>query len=148
MSLRLADQLCFPLYAAARAIQQQYRPLLSALGLTYPQYLVMLVLWEEDGLSVSGIGAKLHLDSGTLTPLLKRMEKAGLLVRRRSRQDERVVTIHLTEAGTALRDRAQQVPERLVACLAPHAGELDAARLHAELHQLLAVLRKAPPASL
>lgn len=141
MSLRLDDQLCFPLYAAARAIQQQYRPLLSALGLTYPQYLVMLVLWETDGLSVSGIGSRLHLDSGTLTPLLKRMEKAGLLTRTRSRNDERVVTIHLTEAGRRLRDRAEAVPAQLVACLAPHAGDLDAARLKADLVHLLNVLR-------
>lgn len=145
MSLRLDDQLCFPLYAAARAIQQHYRPLLARLGLTYPQYLVMLVLWETDGLSVSAIGARLHLDSGTLTPLLKRMAAADRVERRRSTTDERVVTIHLTPEGHALRSRAEAVPTQLVGCLAPHTAELDVARLKHDLDRLLHVLHHTPP---
>src|SRR4051812_33631946 len=93
--LRLDRQLCFPLYVAARLIVSAYRPLLGPLGLTYPQYLVMLALWEEDGLSVGALGERLHLDSGTLTPLLKRMERQELVKRSRSSADDRVVLIHL-----------------------------------------------------
>ena len=144
MSLRLDDQLCFPLYAAARAIQQHYRPLLAELGLTYPQYLVCLVLWEADGLSVSGLGQRLHLDSGTLTPLLKRMEKHGLVIRQRQADDQRVVTVHLTPAGQALEARAEAIPHQLIACLAP-AGEatpFDPAALKHTLDQLLTTLTR------
>ena len=143
MSLLLSDQICFPLYAAARAVQQVYRPLLRTLGLTYPQYLVMLVLWETDGLSVSGIGHRLHLDSGTLTPLLKRMEAAELVDRRRSTSDERVVTVHLTDAGRHLQTDAADVPTHLIGCILPHAGELDIARLKTDLERLLQVLDEA-----
>ena len=116
MSLRLDDQICFPLYAASRALQQRYRPLLRPLGLTYPQYLVLLVLWETDGRSVSELGAALWLDSGTLTPLLKRMEVAGLLTRTRSDADRRVVNVHLSAAGRALEARARHVPGALARC--------------------------------
>ena len=143
MSLALDDQLCFPLYAAARAVQQRYRPLLDELGITYPQYLVLLVLWEEDGLSVKRIGARLMLDSGTLTPLLKRLEAAGLLERRRSAADGRVVTAHLTGAGAALKDRAASVPGRLVACLLPFAGDFDLAGFKHDLDRLLHILQEA-----
>lgn len=143
MSLRLDDQICFPIYAAARAIQQRYRPLLAELGLTYPQYLVCLVLWEEDGPSVSGLGARLHLDSGTLTPLLKRMEKNGLVERRRNQDDQRVVTVHLTEAGQALQTRAAAVPHQLVACMALPEG-LDAQSLKTTLDLLLNTLTRTP----
>ena len=101
-------------YAASRSITQLYRPLLSKLGLTYPQYLVMLVIWEEDGISVKEIGDRLLLDSGTLTPLLKRMQSAGLLERVRSKEDERKVTIKLTADGRALKDEAAKVPEALL----------------------------------
>jgi DNA-binding MarR family transcriptional regulator len=139
MSLRLDDQLCFPLYAAARAVQQLYRPLLAELGLTYPQYLVMLVLWEEDGLPVSAIGKRLRLDSGTLTPLLKRMAAAGLVVRARSQEDERVVRVSLTEDGRALRDRAASVPSQLVQCVGG-GDQLDVAGLRASLRTLLDVI--------
>ena len=144
MSLRLDDQLCFPLYAAARAVQQRYRPLLAELGLTYPQYLVMMVLWEDDGQSVSALGARLMLDSGTLTPLLKRMEAAGLLERRRSTDDGRVVRAHLTEAGHALHARAEGVPLALVSCLAPAAQDLDIPHLKRSLDELLRVLQDSP----
>ena len=109
-SLLLDEQLCFALYAASRRMTAAYRPLLDALDLTYPQYLVMLVLWEQDGLTVRELGERLQLDSGTLTPLLKRLEQAGLLGRRRRRSDEREVEISLTDAGRTLRERAAEIP--------------------------------------
>ena len=102
-SLKLDRQLCFAVYAAAHAYNRLYKPLLDPLGLTYPQYLVMLVLWESDGLAVKAIGQKLLLDSGTLTPLLKRLEAAGLVTRERSRDDERQVIIRLTAEGRGLK---------------------------------------------
>lgn len=138
MSLALSDQICFPLYAASRALQQRYRPLLADLGLTYPQYLVMLVLWEQDGLSVKALGRHLQLDSGTLTPVLKRMEAAELLTRSRSSRDGRVVEIALTPAGHALRERAQDVPVELLACMPDTSIDLSA--LKTALDQLLSVL--------
>jgi DNA-binding MarR family transcriptional regulator len=109
--LLLDQQLCFALYAANLAMGKVYRKLLAALGLTYPQYLVMLVLWERDGLTVSEIGEPLHLDSATLTPLLKRLESAGLLLRVRSAEDERQVVVSLTAEGRALKKRAGAVPD-------------------------------------
>lgn len=112
-ALKLSNQLCFPIYAAANAIQKAYRPHLKPLGLTYPQYLVMLVLWERDGLALGDIGRRLHLDSGTLTPLLKRLETAGHVTRRRADRDERVVLIGLTEAGRALKAQAEPIPFKL-----------------------------------
>lgn len=108
--LRLDNQLCFALHAASRAMTSVYQPLLDELALTYPQYLVLLVLWEEDGARVSRIGDRLYLDSGTLTPLLKRLEARGLVSRRRNAEDERVVEIFLTPAGKKLKQRAEQVP--------------------------------------
>lgn len=136
MSLALDDQLCFPVYALSRAIQQRYRPVLDALGLTYTQYLVMLVLWEGDGLTVSALGERLYLDSGTLTPLLKRLEGQGVLVRERSADDGRVVQVHLTEAGRALAIRAQHVPGAVIGCVQPPEG-LDLAVLQRQLVALL-----------
>lgn len=109
-ALLLDNQLCFALYSTSLAMTKLYKPLLEALELTYPQYLVMLVLWEQDDVSVSELGERLFLDSGTLTPLLKRMEAAGLLARVRSPQDERRVQISLTAAGRKLKTRAAQVP--------------------------------------
>ncbi len=108
--LALDNQLCFPLYAAARLVTQAYRPHLDALGLTYAQYLVLLVLWERDGQTVTELGERLYLDSGTLTPLLKRMEKSGLVRRQRRTDDERVVETRLTAAGRRLKQRAAKVP--------------------------------------
>jgi DNA-binding MarR family transcriptional regulator len=102
----LASQLCFAVYSTAHAFGRVYKPLLDALQLTYPQYLVMLVLWEKDGLSVKALGEKLMLDSGTLTPLLKRLEKAGFVQRRRSLEDERKMILTLSPAGLALREKA------------------------------------------
>ena len=112
--LKLDNQVCFPLYAAARLVVQAYRPLLGDLGLTYPQYLVMLVLWERDGASVGEIGEVLYLDSGTLTPLLKRLEKQGLLARRRRIDDDRTVQNWLTDEGRELRERAGGIPGELL----------------------------------
>ncbi|WP_199806978.1 MULTISPECIES: MarR family winged helix-turn-helix transcriptional regulator [unclassified Streptomyces] len=109
-SLLLDDQLCFALYAASRAVTARYRPLLDELGLTYPQYLVMLVLWDRDGSTVSDLGKALQLESSTLSPLLKRLEAAGLLRRERRPDDERSVALRLTDAGAALRERAAAVP--------------------------------------
>jgi DNA-binding MarR family transcriptional regulator len=114
-SLRLDNQLCFALYSASLAMTKLYKPLLEALQLTYPQYLVMLVLWESDGLSVSALGERLFLDSGTLTPLLKRMEASGLLSRQRSAEDERRVHVRLTDAGRALKTQAASIPACVVA---------------------------------
>ena len=109
--LQLDNQLCFALYSASLAMTKVYKPLLDAIGLTYPQYLVMLVLWEEDGLMVSAIGDQLSLDSGTLTPLLKRLETSGLLTRLRDVEDERRVHISLTAAGRALKAQAAKIPD-------------------------------------
>jgi DNA-binding MarR family transcriptional regulator len=112
--LKLDNQLCFSIYAASRAITRAYRPILDRYGLTYPQYLVLLILWETDGLSVNEIGGRLYLDSGTLTPLLKRMESAGYIERRRGKEDERTVEIHLTQRGLALQEEAIHIPESFV----------------------------------
>lgn len=108
--LLLSEQLCFSLYSASHAMTRAYRPRLEALGLTYPQYLVMLVLWEGDGLPVRVLGERLGLDSATLTPLLKRLEAQGIVTRRRDTADERVVRIDLTDEGRAMRDKARSIP--------------------------------------
>jgi MarR family transcriptional regulator, organic hydroperoxide resistance regulator len=136
--LRLDQQLCFPLYAAANAIGRAYRPLLEPLGLTYPQYLVMLVLWESAPLSVGELGTQLLLDSGTLTPLLKRLESAGLVQRQRDPEDERRVVIDLKAAGRQLKAKARAVPEALACRLL--ATPIDALRLRKDLRALLAAL--------
>ncbi|RZL01920.1 MAG: MarR family transcriptional regulator [Rubrivivax sp.] len=111
--LSLDRQLCFALYSASLAMTKLYKPLLAPLGLTYPQYLVMMVLWEHQDLTVNELGQRLQLDSGTLTPLLKRLETAGLVLRQRDQEDERRVRITLTPAGTALKDQAQAVPKAI-----------------------------------
>ena len=115
--LRLDRQICFPLYAASNMLTRLYRPVLEKLGLTYPQYLVMLVLWESAPHSVGDLGSKLHLDSGTLTPLLKRLEQAGFVSRRRDADDERRVLVHLTRSGRALKRPARAVPATLAKSL-------------------------------
>ncbi|MES1163154.1 MAG: MarR family transcriptional regulator [Rhizobacter sp.] len=112
---RLDNQLCFALYSSSLVMTKLYKPVLASLGLTYPQYLALLVLWETDSLGVGELGDRLYLDSGTLTPLLKRMEAAGLLVRERAAEDERRVIVTLTSAGRALRRKAEDVPMQ-VAC--------------------------------
>lgn len=136
--LALDHQLCFALYSTSLAMTKAYRPLLAALGLTYPQYLAMLALWEGDGLTVSALGERLFLDSGTLTPLLKRMESQGLLERRRGREDERTVTVHLTRDGRALKRRAVAVPETMLCTLDCGLDDIHAlvSRLTALRHRL------------
>ena len=125
-ALLLDNQLCFALYSTSLAMTKFYKPLLEALGLTYPQYLVMLVLWEQDDVSVSALGERLFLDSGTLTPLLKRIEAAGLLVRTRATDDERRVQIALTPAGRQLKAQAAVVPGCLVSAVHCPVSELMA----------------------
>ncbi|KDN74611.1 MarR family transcriptional regulator [Streptomyces olindensis] len=126
--LRLDQQICFSLHAASRAFNGVYRVILKDLGLTYPQYLVMLVLWEHGELPVKKLGEHLRLDSGTLSPLLKRLEAAGLVTRERSARDERSVQVRLTEEGTELRRRALQVPRRIAASTGFGAAEIRALR--------------------
>jgi DNA-binding MarR family transcriptional regulator len=133
-SLKLDNQLCFALYAASNAMTRLYRDRLERLGLTYPQYLVLLVLWEQDGIAVKEIGQRLHLDSGTLTPMLKRMEQAGLVERRRSKADERQVDIVLTPAGQALKAEIRGLREELRCLLPLPAAEI--ARLRTEIRSL------------
>ena len=115
--LRLDNQLCFSVYALSRLITKAYQPLLDALGVTYPQYLVMMLLWEYESLTVKELGEKLLLDSGTLTPLLKRMEQRGWLSRRRATHDERSVVATLLPAGRQLEQQAQEIPTKIGSCL-------------------------------
>jgi len=124
--LKLDHQLCFALYSASLAMTKFYKPLLDPLDLTYPQYLVMLVLWETDGITVSQLGERLALDSGTLTPLLKRLEAAKLVGRARDTADERRVLLHLTRAGRALKTKARAVPESMACAAGCALGELAA----------------------
>ena len=123
--LQLDNQICFAVYSTAHAFNRVYKPLLDRLGLTYPQYLVMLVLWERDGLAVKEIGARLFLDSGTLTPLLKRLEAAEFNRRTRSTEDERQVLIALTSQGQSLREKARTVPQSILAASACSVAELS-----------------------
>ncbi|MCP3803552.1 MarR family transcriptional regulator [Allokutzneria sp. A3M-2-11 16] len=132
-SLRLDDQVCFALYAASRAVTGFYRPVLDKLGLTYPQYLVLLALWENGACPVKDLGAALQLDYGTLSPLLKRLEKAGLVRRERRRDDERSVLVTVTEEGAALRERALELPPAIGAAMGLEDAEFD---------QLRSLLRK------
>lgn len=122
--LLLDNQLCFAIYSAGLAFNRLYKPLLDAMGLTYPQYLVMLALWEKDGQTVGALGDRLFLESSTLTPLLKRLETAGYVTRRRNPEDERQVRIHLTEAGRALQQRALVCPATVVEASGRSLGEL------------------------
>src|SRR5204863_3663133 len=134
LPLLLGNQLCFAVYSTAHAFNRFYKPLLDRLGLTYPQYLVMLVLWEQDGVAVKEIGERLFLDSGTLTPLLKRLEAAGLVKRTRSREDERQVIVALTAQGEALKEKARSLPLSILAASECSVAELAA--LKKEVEQL------------
>ncbi|MFF2481144.1 MarR family winged helix-turn-helix transcriptional regulator [Paenibacillus sp. NPDC058071] len=113
---RLDNQLCFAFYACSREIIKLYRPILAELDLTYTQYITMLALWEKDGVPVKELGARLYLDSGTLTPLLKKLESSGYITRTRNKSDERNLVIQLTEEGRRLKEKAETIPERLVEC--------------------------------
>ena len=138
---RLDRQVCFALYSASRAATAVYRPVLDDLGLTYPQYLVMLVLWESEPRGVKDLGDELGLDSGTLSPLLKRLEALGLVERRRSGEDERRVAVHLTPAGSSLSTKASAIPQRLADAAGLSAAELEQLRL--TLGKLTAALHNA-----
>jgi len=134
-SLKLDRQLCFPLYAAARRVTGVYTPYFKPLGLTYTQYIVFMALWERDGLCMNQLGRILYLDNGTLTPLIKKMEKAGYLTRRRDAEDERMVRVYLTDKGRALREEAKGLPAAAGACV--NFPKEKAAQLHGLLHELL-----------
>jgi DNA-binding MarR family transcriptional regulator len=143
--LALDQQLCFALYAASLAMTRLYKPLLEPLGLTYPQYLAMLALWQRESLSVSQLGEQLALDSGTLTPLLKRLEAAGLVQRLRDVGDERRVLLHLTAAGRALRKRALDVPRQMARATGCERDELSTLtrQLHALRRRLIEIPERA-----
>lgn len=133
--MKLDNQICFPLYAAARYVTGLYTPYLKELGLTYTQYITFLVLWEKDGVSVSEIGSRLMLDNGTLSPMLKKMEQAGYIDRKRSSDDDRVVIVSLTKKGRDLQEKAKDIPVKVGGCidLPPE----KAIQLHGLLHELL-----------
>ena len=133
-SVDLDDQLCFALYAASRAVTARYRPMLDELGVTYPQYLVLMLLWEQDGQTVGQLGNRLALDSGTLSPLLKRLTAAGLVTRHRRVEDERSVSIALTDAGRALHERSYRISEEMIGAIAFDTAEFT------ELKERLRVL--------
>ncbi|HET6157508.1 MAG TPA: MarR family transcriptional regulator [Dongiaceae bacterium] len=125
-SLALDEFLCFAVYSLGHAFNRAYKPLLGALGLTYPQYVAMVVLWEHDGITVTELGERLHLDSGTLTPLLKRLEAGGLVQRARDPEDERQVRIRVTKAGQALKDQARAIPAAMLCATGQSAPDLRA----------------------
>ncbi len=138
-SLRLENQLCFPLYACAREVVKAYRPHLDVLGLTYTQYITMMVLWEEGKISVRDLGRKLHLDSGTLTPLLKKLESKGYLKRERSTVDERVVIACITEEGRKLKRSAAKIPQAMSQEITDFPMD-DAKELYRLLYKLIGLL--------
>lgn len=137
--LKLKNQLCFPLYAASKGVVNRYKPYLDEIGLTYTQYIVMMVLWEHKNIGVKELGQHLYLDSGTLTPLLKRLEGKGLVTRERSKDDERQVDIRITDKGNALKARAIHIPEKMSGCLSLSAEESGA--LYTLLYKLLDQLK-------
>ena len=134
-ALKLSKQLCFPLYACSREMIKLYKPFLDELGLTYTQYITMMVLWEHKAMTVKGLGQELFLDSGTLTPLLKKLEEKGLVTRRRSDQDERNLIVSITELGEAMRDQALHIPGEMTKCV--NLPKEDIRELYRMLHQLL-----------
>ena len=139
-NLKLENQLCFPLYAASREVIKRYHPYLSELGLTYTQYIAMMVFWAEGKISVKELGRKLFLDSGTLTPVLKSLEDKGYVKRRRSSEDERVLIVEITEEGEALKERAVSIPEKIAGCV--RLDTEDAMQLYQLLYKVLAVINE------
>ena len=137
--LKLENQLCFPLYVCAKEVVRRYKPLLDGLGLTYTQYIAMMALWERRSLSVKELGGILYLDSGTLTPLLKKLEEKGYVLRSRSPEDERVLDVSLTPEGEALKEKARSVPESMMSCL--RIPPEDAAELARILRNIMGTLR-------
>ena len=134
-TMKLDSQLCFPLYAASRKIVNLYTPYLKPLGLTYTQYIMFLVLWEEDGITVGDLCRRLRLDTGTVTPMLKNTEKQGLITRTRSAEDERMVVINLTEEGKALYKKAKDIPAKVGSCV--KLSKTEAMQLYKTLYKLL-----------
>ena len=135
-ALRLDNQLCFPLYACAKEIVRRYKPFLDEIDLTYTQYIAMMVLWEEREINVKELGSRLYLDSGTLTPVLKRLEQKGLITRQRDDKDERVLIVSITKEGDELKDKAVEIPIKMAGCVSLESQ--DAAELYGLLHKLLA----------
>ena len=133
--IRLENQLCFPLYVCSKEIVRRYKPFLDEIGITYTQYIAMMVLWERESVTVSQLGECLYLDSGTLTPVLKTLEAKGLVSRRRSETDERLVIVGITEAGKALKENAITIPARMGACI--KLDPKDAAELYRILHKII-----------
>ena len=134
--LKLENQLCFPLYVCAKEITRRAKPFLDELDLTYTQYIVMMVLWEEREINVKELGSRLYLDSGTLTPVLKRLEQKGLITRQRDDKDERVLIVSITKEGDELKDKAVEIPIKMAGCVSLEPQ--DAAELYGLLHKLLA----------
>lgn len=139
-SLKLENQLCFPLYAASREIIKQYRPYLDALDLTYTQYIAMMVFWEEKKLNVKELGKKLFLDSGTLTPVLKSLESKGYVIRSRSKEDERVLDVEITGKGEALKEQAVSIPQSVAGCV--KLDREEAMQLYQLLYKVLGALKE------
>lgn len=133
--LMLGNQLCFPLYACSKEIVRRYKPFLDEIDLTYTQYIAMMVLWEEKKVNVKELGGRLFLDSGTLTPVLKRLEQKGLITRQRDEKDERVLIAEITDEGEALKERAVEVPHKMAGCV--KLDEQDAKELYRILYTLL-----------
>ena len=133
--LKIDNQLCFPLYACAKEIVRKYKPFLDEIDLTYTQYIAMLVLWEEKEINVKALGKRLYLDSGTLTPVLKRLEQKGLISRQRDSRDERNLIVRLSEQGEALKEKAVEIPHKMAGCVT--LSEDDAAQLYRILHEML-----------
>lgn len=134
-ALKLDNQLCFPLYAVSKEIVRRYKPFLDEIDLTYTQYITMMVLWENKQMSVKELGEKLYLDSGTLTPLLKRLEQKGLLTRQRDSRDERILMVNITKTGEKLKEQAVEVPQKMMGCASLEAE--DAKNLYRILHQMM-----------
>ncbi|MDE6724717.1 MAG: MarR family transcriptional regulator [Ruminiclostridium sp.] len=139
-SLKLENQLCFPLYAASREVIKQYRPYLDKLDITYTQYIAMMVFWAEKKISVKDLGKKLFLDSGTLTPVLKSMESKGFVKRYRSAEDERVLMVEITEKGEELKEQAKDIPQKVAGCVKLESGE--AMQLYTLLYKVLGMLQE------
>lgn len=137
--LKLSNQLCFPLYACSREMIKLYKPFLDKLGLTYTQYITMMVLWEHKAMTVKTLGQELYLDSGTLTPLLKKLEEKGLVTRRRSDQDERSLIVTITPSGEAMKDQALHIPAEMTKCVNLPKEEIR--ELYRMLHQMLEIVK-------
>ena len=136
---KLDNQLCFPLYAASRELIKSYRPFLDEVGLTYTQYITMMVIWETGRINVKELGDRLYLDSGTLTPVLKSLEAKGYINRRRSKEDERILNVEITEAGELLRGKAEKIPDKVFACA--DISQKDAQALNSLLRKILLKIR-------